>query len=77
MDNQKIVFNIEIDAKSEYFLQQVIDNYNDSYQTDFRITNLYIHTDGWCFCKLEVSPHNETHIFHLGYELAKMEFKES
>lgn len=75
MNNQKISFNIDIDAKSEYFLQQVIDKYNNSYQTDFCIVDIYIHTDGWCFCTIEVSKDNEQHIFDLGYQLAIAEQK--
>lgn len=68
MNNSKISFRV--DVAYEETLQQVIDNYNHSYQTDFCIADVYIHTDGWCFCAIEVSKDNEQHIFDLGYQLA-------
>lgn len=77
MDTSKISFRINVDVKYEQLLYQVIDDYNNVYQTDFYITDVYVHTDGLCFCAIEVSEGNEQHIFELGYRLARAENKEN
>lgn len=75
MNHTKISFQVTIDVNNEQTLQQIIEDYNDNHQTNFCIINQYVHSDGLCFCAIEIDKNNEPHIFELGYRLAKAQYQ--
>jgi hypothetical protein len=69
--NNKIIFTII--CNDEKYLKQIIDWYNDSYKTDFKIVNRI--EDEVCFSEIEVSKYKPSDIFDLGYQFGVKEQK--
>lgn len=71
MEQNKIVFTII--CNEEKYLNQIIDWYNKSYKTDFKIINKI--EDEVCFVEIEVSKYKISDIFDLGYQFGVKEQK--
>ncbi len=60
-------------CNEEKYLREVIDWYNNSYKTDFRIVNRI--EDEVCFSEIEVSKYKPSDLFDLGYQFGVKEQK--
>lgn len=69
--NNKIIFTII--CNDEKYLIQIIDWYNNSYKTDFKIVNRI--EDEVCYSEIEVSKYKPSDIFGLGYQFGVKEQK--
>ena len=71
MEPNKLIFTII--CNDEKYLNQIIDWYNASYKTDFKIINRI--EDEVCFSEIEVSKYRPSDIFDLGYQFGVKEQK--
>jgi hypothetical protein len=71
MEQNKIVLTIICNEKQ--YLNQIIDWYNESYKTDFKIINKI--EDEVCFKEIEVSKYKISDVFDLGYQFGVKEQK--
>jgi hypothetical protein len=69
--NNKIVFTII--CNDEKYLIPIIDWYNETYKTDFKIINRI--EDEVCFSEIEVSKYKPADIFDLGFQFGVKEQK--
>lgn len=69
--NNKIVFTII--CNDEKYLTPIIDWYNETYKTDFKIINRI--EDEVCFSEIEVSKYKPSDIFDLGFQFGIKEQK--
>jgi hypothetical protein len=71
MEQNKLIFTVI--CNNEEYLNQIIDWYNESYKTDFKIINRI--EDEVCFSEIEVSKYKPSDLFDLGYQFGVKEQK--
>jgi len=68
-NNKRLIFTVI--CNDEGYLNQVIDWYNSSYKTDFRIIRII--NDEVGFAEIEVSNYKDSDLFDLGYQFGVKE----
>ena len=71
MEQSKIIFTVI--CNDQRHLTPIINWYNDSYKTDFKIINWI--EDEVCFVEIEVSKYKQSDLFDLGYQFGVKEQK--